>query len=284
MVAGTSTGGIIALGLAAGRTATQIRDLYIAHGGAIFPRRAVVGLLRPAFDPARLRQLLDEALGDRILGDAGVRLCIPSCEGRYGDVNVFKTPHHPDFRMDWKVPMTEVAMATSAAPTFLPVHGFGDYLYVDGGLWANNPAMVALVDALSSFDVARRRVRILSVSPGAKAAALKQRHLTWGNFFAWILNGSLMESVMHYGGLNADGQAGLLIGRDRLLRVVAGGDAAAVHMTDYNAALRHSVPAGLAAADALSTENLEAFLGCSADPPVFYHGPKAGAREPVWSR
>ena len=78
---------------------------------------------------------------------------MPSADGRHGDLYVFKTPHHPDFRLDGHELMTKIGAATSAAPTYYRPLEDGGYTFVDGGLWANNPIMVGLVDALSCFTV-----------------------------------------------------------------------------------------------------------------------------------
>lgn len=283
LIAGTSTGGIIALALATGRSAAEVLDLYLEHGQAIFPRRKIVGVFRPAFRAEKLAELLGVALGDHIIGDARTRLCIPSCEGKFGDVNVFKTPHHPDFKMDWKVPMREAALATSAAPTFLPVHLFGDYIYVDGGIWANNPAMVAVVDAVTAYNVPPQNIRMLSIGTGARAPTLRRRHLSWGGLVSWMMDGTLIESFMHYSGLNAQGQAWLMIGRDRMVRLEPEGEDAAVHLTDYAAARGRLVPAGRHAAEAHQALIVQALLHSPAQPPTFFHGPQATLVSPNWA-
>ena len=113
-------------------------------------------------------RILDETLRDRTLDDAESRLCIPSFDGRHGEVYIFKTPHHPDFFMDGKEPMTKVAAATAAAPTYFRPLQDGGYTFVDGGVWANNPIMIALVDAITCFDVSRDSIRILSLGCGSE--------------------------------------------------------------------------------------------------------------------
>ncbi len=128
LIAGTSTGGVIAIGLAAGLKAADLRDLYIDRGREIFPpiRRGAAGeverRLRNAcryfkfrYDREALMRILRDTLSDRRFGEAQVRLCIPSFEGRYGEVYIFKTPHHPDFLKDASERMTKVAAATAAA-------------------------------------------------------------------------------------------------------------------------------------------------------------------------
>jgi hypothetical protein len=72
------------------------------------------------------------------------RLCIPLCEGEYGEVYIFKTPYHEDFKNDLHESMVHVGLATSAAPTYYRPRQAGGYTFVDGGVWSNNPTMIAL--------------------------------------------------------------------------------------------------------------------------------------------
>ena len=105
LVAGTSTGGIIAIGLAAGLTAADLRNLYIDRGCEIFPPirsgivRAAQRCLRNTcqyfkyrYNRKTLMRILRDILGDRKFGEAQVRLCIPSFDGRYGEVYIFNPP------------------------------------------------------------------------------------------------------------------------------------------------------------------------------------------------
>jgi patatin-like phospholipase/acyl hydrolase len=107
LIAGTSTGGIIALGLGAGLSANDLLDPYVGKGSEIFPPfpdnplGRVRGWLRKiyqyaayAYDRAALETVLTDALHDRLFGESRNRLCIPSFEGLHSEVFVFKTPHH----------------------------------------------------------------------------------------------------------------------------------------------------------------------------------------------
>ena len=176
LVAGTSTGGILAPGLAAGLGAAELQDLYVRCGPEIFPRlfkgrigRLIDCLMRPwylgnaRYDRKALREILGETLGDRTIGDAKVRLCIPCFDGRHSEVYVFKTPHHPDYRTDRFDPMIRAALATAAAPVYYRPLVEGGYTFVDGGVWANNPSMLAVMTA---FDVNRDRIDVLSLGCG----------------------------------------------------------------------------------------------------------------------
>ena len=229
LISGTSTGGIIAIGLAAGLKAVELRDLYIDRGCEIFPplRGGFVGAVeglprnllrcfRYRYDRKALVRILDELLGERKFGDSRSRLCIPSFDGRYGEVYIFKTPHHPDFRKDAKGCMVKVALATAAAPTFFQPFEDSGYTFVDGSVWANNPIMIGLVDALSCFTVERERIRILSLGCGDNPYVVDEPKILRGGWWAWK---DIMHAAMRLQSANALGQAGLLIGADRIIRV-----------------------------------------------------------------
>ena len=129
---------------------------------------------------------------------------------------IFKTPHHPDFRKDAKERMTKVAAATSAAPTFFSPLEDGGYKFVDGGVWANNPIMIALVDALSCFSIPRERIHILSLGCGDDEYTIGKLKMLLGGKLSWY---DIIFAAMHLQSLNALGQAGLLIGADKIIRV-----------------------------------------------------------------
>ena len=108
-------------------------------------------------DRRLLDRLIEDILGERRIWESRVRLCIPAAETRYFEPFIFKTPHHPDYRIDWQEPMALAARTTSAAPAFFAPVRNGGYEFVDGGIWANNPTMVGIADALACFDVRRER-------------------------------------------------------------------------------------------------------------------------------
>ena len=270
LIAGTSTGGIIAIGLAAGLKAADLRHLYISRGCEIFPpiRSGVVGemerRLRNAcqyfkfrYDRKALMRILRDTLGDRKFGEANVRLCIPSFEGRYSEVYIFKTPHHPDFRKDASERMTKVAAATAAAPTFFQPLQDGGYTFVDGGVWANNPIMIALVDALSCFSVPREQVRILSLGCGDDPYVVDHPKILRGGIWAWR---DSIYAAMRLQSLNALGQAGLLIGAERIIRASAPTSEDKIQMDDWSRAVLELPGAAESALDELGESVFKAFL------------------------
>lgn len=224
LVAGTSTGGIIALGLGAGLTAAALADLYIGRGGEIFPppgrverlRRWVSRFVKHRYDRQALQAILTEKFRDLRVCDSLVRLCVPALEGRYGEVNIYKTPHHPDYHLDGGKQMVTVALATSAAPTYYQPLVDGGHILIDGGVWANNPIMIALVDALTCFELARTDVQILSLGCGDGPYKMSQRQKAGGGLLAWR---DLIFTTVRLQSQNALGQARLLVGPENIVRI-----------------------------------------------------------------
>jgi len=224
LITGTSTGGIIALGLGQGRSAESLSNLYLERGEYIFPpgnsvTRFFRKLRHSAFyiyDRSNLENELRREFQNERFGSSTIPLCIPAFEGHFGEPYIFKTPHHPDYKQDQHETLVDVGLSTSAAPTYFPSQQRNGYTFVDGGIWANNPVMVGLVDALTCFNIEREQVSIISLGCGQKTFSMGSR-LRIGGRLPWAKG--FYQASMRSQSHNALGQAGLLIGRDRLLRL-----------------------------------------------------------------
>ena len=273
LVTGTSTGGIIAIGLGAGLKASEIANLYVERGCEVFPPasgltrsfRNLTQLLRYRYDRKALTNILTELLGERRLGDSEIRLCIPSFDGTHSDLYLFKTPHHPDFRLDARENMVKVAAATSAAPAFFRPLEDGGYTFIDGGVWANNPTMIGLVEALTCFSVARERVRILSLGCGDDPYTVGEIRKRLGGKLAWH---DIIFAAMRFQSLSAVGQASLLIGADRVVRVDAALNGKPIEMDDWTRA-KAELPD--AADESLAEYGEQIRRDFLAEPAVQYH-------------
>ena len=264
LIAGTSTGGIIALGLGAGLTARSLLDLYVNEGHRVFPpeqrassQRLLSRLSRNRYDRAALDELLLQALGTRTLRESRYRLLIPATEAKHGDPAVYKTPHHPGYFLDGDKPMVEVAAATSAAPTYLsPVIQDG-YILLDGGIWANNPTMMGLVEALTCFTVQREQIVILSIGCGQDGFRINSKQTAGAGQFQWR---EIIYVAMHYQSLTAVNQAGLLIGRDKVTRLDRPEGAEPIDLDDWDKARRLLPEEVLAVAEQYADRIAEAFF------------------------
>ncbi|KTS08064.1 patatin [Methylobacterium radiotolerans] len=272
MIAGTSTGGIIALALAHGLTARAIRDVYVERGGNIFPPPCRIERLtrfvrrhhRYVYERKPLEDELLRIFGETTFGEARTRLCIPAFEGFHGEPFIFKTPHHPVYRKDRSERMVKVALSTAAAPTYFEALPNNGYVMVDGGLWSNNPTMNALVDALACFDLDRRQVQVLSLGCGETAFKVDANKSS-GGMIQWR---GVISAAMKAQSHNALGQTGLLIGRDQLMRVDAPESSAPIALDDYLRAKAELPAMARALVDGAGREIQRCFLSDEVEPYV----------------
>ena len=175
LIAGTSIGGIIALGLSSGVPAKDIRKEFEDKGEVIFPNRPlrefvkiagvpISNLRKSKYSSDALRKVIQKIVGERAkIGDLSTNTIIPAVNLSKGRPQVFKTPHHETFIRDKHLSVIDVALATSAAPTFFPIHRIGGELFADGGLYANSPDRLALHEALHFLEQPIDQVSMLSV-------------------------------------------------------------------------------------------------------------------------
>lgn len=223
-----------------------------------------------------LREILEGILGDRTIDDAKVRLCIPSFEGRRGEVYVFKTPHHPDYRTDRFDTMIQAALATAAAPVYFRPLVEGGYTFVDGGVWANNPSMLAVVEALSAFDVDHNRIDVLSLGCGDDPYQVNWWQRCFGGLFFWR---TAIFAAMRLQSLAATNQCRLLIGPERVIRIDAPTNEAKIALDDCARAITELVPAAGELATEWGEEIARVFLEEPATPfePLPIEQPLAGS-------
>ena len=172
LIAGTSTGGILALALnkpdAQGDpqfSAEELVSFYMEQGERIFTRSlwhrlaAAGNLIESKFPASGIERVLDEFFGDARLRDAVTEVLVTSYEIERRQPFLFKSAN-ARLLPSYDFPMKTVARATSAAPTYfeplrIPIRGTSDYYaLIDGGVYANNPALCAVVEARARFPLA----------------------------------------------------------------------------------------------------------------------------------
>ncbi len=207
LITGTSTGGILACGLAKGVPIGELVNLYRKFGPKIFidPMPSTVWRLlkwgwrnfrKSPSDAEILKQALGEFFDDFTLEQVfklrKIALCIPTVNMGNQKSWVFKTPHLANKRRDDKYRLVDICLATSAAPMFLPIARIPDpddpghrRTFVDGGLWANNPVLVGLIEALETA-APDQPVEILSIGTCAppEGEPIQKDATSWG-IFEW---------------------------------------------------------------------------------------------------
>ncbi|WP_298337804.1 patatin-like phospholipase family protein [uncultured Erythrobacter sp.] len=171
LIAGTSTGAIVASALANGNSMDEVVSLYRQHGAKIFPHRIAGKRSALARVPkggkyvregdTALRCALTNVLGEVSLADVynlrGISLAIPTVLMSEHRALVFKKTLKSGSRDD-NYHLVDICMASSAAPIYRSLAAVADpncpegpkQVFADGGLWANNPILVALIDALAN--------------------------------------------------------------------------------------------------------------------------------------
>ncbi|QOY88677.1 CBASS cGAMP-activated phospholipase [Paludibaculum fermentans] len=226
LVVGTSTGGIIALALGLGVRSEDIRKFYEEHGPTIFPStgvhrrlgRILKHIFRPKHSSEVLRQTLTTVLGARKLGESVTRLAIPCFDCNAGRIQMFKTAHHDRFVHDFRVAAVDVALATSAAPTYFSAFNTAEgQSFLDGGVWANCPVMVGLLEAMYVLNIPPEDVHILSLGTTDDPFDVS-RVKRIGGLLSW--GTTAVTLIMRAQADAAISQARLVIG-ERLLRLDA---------------------------------------------------------------
>lgn len=290
LIAGTSTGGIIALGLGLGMSGADVLRLYLENGAKIFPApldlsfvpgielardawRFVSDLRRYRYDRKPLQDALAHAFGSKLFGESRRRLVVPAFDG-FGEVTVFKTPHHADFKKDHLRTMVDVALATAAAPTFFSTYESGDRHFADGGVWAANPVMLALVEALTAYDVRREDVDVLSLGCADGEFSITKEQTLRGGLWHWR---EIFTAASYLQSQNALGQAGLLIGRNHLLRVDHKPLGRPLPIDDFALCSAKLPPIATSLVEESGDKIRDIFLGATTPDYPAYYGPRSGA-------
>lgn len=209
LIAGTSVGGIIALGLANEVPAQDIKKAFEDDGTTIFSDRpapqgfagSLVDLCRywwkPKYRPDALRNTIVRIVGaDTLIGHLKHPVIVPAVNLTKGGPQMFKTPHHEDFRRDLHLKAVDVALATAAAPTYFPIAEVGDALFTDGGLYANSPDLLAVHEAEHFFKRPAGQVRLLSIGTTTAQFSFAHAHGRELGAFGWMREQRLVSVII----------------------------------------------------------------------------------------
>lgn len=221
LIAGTSTGSLIAGAAAAGLPMTAVVALFEQEAPRIFRKRPCrFGFFGSKYSAKPLAAVIDKFLPTATLGSIRTPLLITSSDLSTGGVYVFKSRYLKDlgeeYVRDGNTRLSDAILASCAAPSFFDPAKVGDYLLADGGLWANNPSIIALTEAVSKFGRAVEQVSILSIGTG-RETRFYRKHKAWGILTGW----ERQKLVAYFLSLQSQASAnmsGLLL-QDRYLRL-----------------------------------------------------------------
>ncbi len=246
LIAGTSTGSIIAGAAAIGMPMKKVVKLFKKDAPEIFKRRFLsFGFTRSKYS----NNCLEDALGklesvtmtsegcenkftaETTLGEIKTPLMIMGSDMSMGKVWVFKSGYaglkNRDHRRDRNLRLKDAILSSCAAPTFLDPHEVHDALrnveekslLADGGLWANNPSVFSYIEASTSiFDKRKRQIRILSIGTGPEIAQIYKKKCCWGFLTGWG-HKKFIKYILHLQSQASTNMARLLLGNDQYLRI-----------------------------------------------------------------
>ena len=219
LICGASTGGLIALGLSVGIPASDLASFYKEKGKMIFPHqtrfdRAIARCRQLVFSAKYsnrpFKRVLIDTFGQKKMRDAKSLLCIPSYNLSAGRPKVFKSPFFENGRNRWcndeNVSMVDVALATSSAPTYFPIHEIAGEYYTDGGVWANNPTLCGITEAFRHFvnqefivdgeKIKYTSVQVLSISSVNQPKGWSKKRFKDRSAFLWLKGNRLLQPFM----------------------------------------------------------------------------------------
>ncbi|GEA89726.1 CBASS cGAMP-activated phospholipase [Cellulomonas cellasea] len=220
LICGTSAGGIVALCLGKGVGPSTVVEDFSRLVGTVFParRRSVrlgLGAVRPMYSGASLRSALADVLGSTTMSESRVRLAIAAWDTLSSRPQVYKTPHHADIRRDGRLSMVDVALATSSAPAYFPAAAVDSQHMIDGGVWANNPSLIGVAEAVGVLGVPLDEVKVLNIGT-TEASYDHSRSLSSGGWVQWSTRATGL--ILRAGSKGGQGVARYLLGSERYHR------------------------------------------------------------------
>lgn len=282
LICGTSVGGILALGLAKEIPAQELKDLFFRHGRTIFDRRFVFrGMaLFARHTNHGIKNVLTKQFNNSTLGDLSHPVIVPTVNYTTGLAKVFKTPHHKTFEVDHKTSLVDVALATSAAPTYFPIYATQRGKFVDGGLVANAPGLLGLHEAVQYFGVDEKNVRVLTIGTMSAGRTIRGNSALDLGFMRW--RSRLFDLIISAQESLTDNMLRHRLG-DRYLRVDdpvepdQAKDISSLDKVTKPAIDTLTTRANDRAQHVLGQSGFQQFREHQAAPTIFFHGPKKNA-------
>ena len=203
LIAGTSIGGILACGIACGIPAKQMREAFETNGASVFDRTLTVfgrqlfrlprtGLLGARYSQSGLDGAISAVLrreAETMLADVAKPLVVPAVRTTDAATVLFESGA---FSIgNGRVRLKDVALATSAAPTYFPEHTIGQDSFVDGGIVANAPDTIAVLKALTTFGRHPREISLLSIGTAGEAMGEVYRPQRASGNLGWVVGRNL---------------------------------------------------------------------------------------------
>lgn len=227
LIAGTSTGSIIAGAAAIGIGMEKVVQLFECEAPQIFQKKPYrFPWFFSQYSKKPLETALDKHLSSTMkLSEISTPLMVISSDITTGCVWVFKSKYmkelgHPHSR-DGELLLKDAILSSCAAPTFFAPHEVynslreGNSLLADGGLWANNPSIFAYTEAIAKFDKKIDQIKILSIGTTPEINNMYDKKSCWGFLTGWG-GRRFVHYILDLQSQASTNMAGLLLGNQYL--------------------------------------------------------------------
>lgn len=232
LIAGTSTGSILAAAIATDIPLSEIINLYKNEGDKIFKLRmtGAMGLFKSRYDNSHLKKILAEKFKNKTLSDPSIktRLLIPTTDISNGDVHVIKSYYIQEFKRDKDRKIQDAVLSSCSAPLYFNPNKLDKYLLADGGLWANNPSLVALTEGIGKIktteeigDITLDNTHLLSIGTGIGHKYYDTKDSisdSWGFLKKWG-NSKLVDTILNLQSINVHNTVNFMLPSDNYLRI-----------------------------------------------------------------
>lgn len=204
IISGTSIGALLAAGLSASIPATTLAATIKDYGPSIFARGITTSVKRlvvaAPYSPAPILEAIRKTLGKPVaatlLSDYDAPLIITAVNYSTGETSVFRSKGIAG-KAASAVSIEDAILASAAAPTFFPTKKIGPSEYIDGGLVANAPDLIALLDAVNFSHARMEEIYQLSIGTASRrqGSAVHEKSRAPGSFL-WIARRGLIQTIM----------------------------------------------------------------------------------------
>ncbi|CAM3726962.1 CBASS cGAMP-activated phospholipase [Mesobacillus zeae] len=187
IITGTSTGAIIAAALAVGIPMGELLERYMIYGKKIFSPQAHLGILKSVYSDRYLRRLLKKAFGTATLRDVNKPLLLPAVDITHGKPFVNRSNFGSRKSGALDIELWDAVLSSCSAPVYFPPNNVnGQYMTIDGGLWANNPSLVGLTEAMHEFGHTLDNISILSLGTGRQKIDFSEGPASSWGIWQWV--------------------------------------------------------------------------------------------------
>jgi uncharacterized protein len=227
MISGTSTGAIIAASVSLKIQMAEVHHNYKTFGEKIFVRQSKVGLLRSVYSDRYLRHLLKSAFGERSLADIEKPFLIPAVDVTHGKPFIHRSNYGNPEGEDLDIKIWDAVLSSCSAPVYFPPNNVENkYLSIDGGLWANNPSLVGLTEAMNFFQKDLTDIKICSIGTGLQKIDFASNDKKYWGINHWLpfhfpsmrVTPKLLDLALHLSSESVSYHCQLLL-KDHYLRI-----------------------------------------------------------------